>query len=102
MFMGGPPPGLINALMRDMMGLADGDDDDDNGPRIISGGPGKPIVKKQTIRVSGGPMGMSMTVIGGDMDDDDDMGIPPEILEMMKMTEMMHDRSSFFGAPKKK
>ena len=47
-------------------------------------------------------MGMSMTVIGGDLDDDDDMGIPPEILEMMQMTEMMHERSSFFGAPKKK
>jgi hypothetical protein len=33
------------------------------------------------------------------------MGIPPEILQMMKMTEMMHDRSgpmSFFGGPKKK
>ena len=31
------------------------------------------------------------------------MGIPPEILQMMKMTEMMHDRSSFFGGgPQKK
>ena len=45
---------------------------------------------------------MSMTVSGDFDDDDADMGIPPEILEMMAMTEMMHDRSSFFGGSKKK
>ena len=45
---------------------------------------------------------MSMTVLGDDDEDEDDLGIPPEILEMMHMTEMMHDRSSFFGAQKKK
>ena len=47
----------------------------------------------------GGPMGGRITVrkiispLDMLSDDDDDVGIPPEILAMMRMTEQMHLRA---------
>lgn len=91
--MGGPPPGLMQMIMQDMM----------SGGMPAGGG---------TIRISsGGPGGMHMSqtitkrkIVPADHDDDEDEdGIPQEILDMMRMTEMMHGMPgpmSLFGGPR--
>ena len=73
---------IMQDMMKDMAGMAGG---------------------QQTIRISGGPMGGPMQIrkrveLPADDDDEDD-GIPPEILQMMAMTEAMHMRPSIFGGP---
>ena len=87
---GGPPSGLMEMIMQDMLKDMMG-----GGPPGVGGIPGG-----GTVRITSGPMP------GGDgtmtirrtirtsippphLEDDDDEGIPPEILEMMRMTDMM-------------
>ena len=88
-----PPDGLMQMIMQDMM-------------KTMSSG-GLPMPPGGgTIRISspmgGGMMTMRRTIVQpahhDDKDDDDDH-IPPEILELIKMTESMHARPSFFGPP---
>ena len=90
----GPPPGLMQMIMNDML-------------RDMAAGSGGPP-GGATIRISGGPIpGGTMTVRktirtvpdanDDDHHDDDDDGIPPEILEMMRMTDMMIGGGSPFG-----
>lgn len=94
---GGGPLGiedLMGQMMADMMSGA-----------MMGGAPGG-----GTIRISGGPMGGGMMVrqrismgpppILDDKDDDDLDGIPPEIMEMMRMTEAMAGGPSMFGGPR--
>jgi len=84
---------IMNDMMKDMA----------SGP--VGGG-------GSTVRISGGMGTPTMTIrrtitsIPHDDDDDDDLedGIPPEILELMKMTESMFARPSspfggMFGSP---
>ena len=76
--MGGPPPGLISA----MLGA---------GPSERSSGPSPGI----SIRIGGpGPMILPPPML---FDDDDDDDIPAEIKAMMEMTMAMASRSSGFG-----
>ena len=87
--MGGPPPGLIQALMADMM--QGGGMPGNARIQVTQMGPGG-----GTIRISGGPGGLGPPP--GSLDDDDDEdGIPPEILDMIRATEMMAANSGFGG-----
>ena len=85
---GGGPSGIMKAIMDDMMsGMAAGPP-----PGIrISGGPGRGAPPGM-IRIGGPPPPMD-----DDDDDDDDKhgGIPPEILDLIRMTEMLHGGGGF-------
>ena len=87
---GMPPPGIMQQIMQDM--LSRGMPPGGSSTRVrISGttGPdGQMIIRQEVIS---GP--------GGDDDDDDDgpPGVPPEILQMMRMTEQMHMRHNPFN-----